>query len=133
MRLARAGAAPPTVGDSSTNVVPRARSTKLQPATASRRCRPSPHWSAMAAHVALVPAVPRRTAHPDLPPIEQHVEVSFDYRVLFTEDVFAADNPVLTTCLASNEADAPTRFVCVVEAGVAGAQPGLVASIEAYA
>jgi len=59
--------------------------------------------------------------------------VSFNYRVLFTENIFAADNPVLTTCLASNEADAPTRFVCVVEAGVAGARPDLVASIEAYA
>jgi 3-dehydroquinate synthase len=59
--------------------------------------------------------------------------VRFNYRVLFTEDVFAADNPVLTTSLAPNDADAPTRFVCVVEAGVAGARPDLVASIEAYA
>jgi hypothetical protein len=83
--------------------------------------------------VSVPPSRHRRLAESDLAPIEQRVEVSFNYRVLFTEDVFAVDNPVLSESLVSPDADVPTRFVCVVEAGVAGARPEPVGVIEAYA
>jgi 3-dehydroquinate synthase len=80
-------------------------------------------------------ALPRHQSRPnvdDFAPIEQRVEVSFCYRVLFTEAVFDMDNPLLAETLASTESDAPTRFLCVLETGVAG-RPGLVESIGAYA
>jgi hypothetical protein len=41
--------------------------------------------------VSVPPSRHRRLAESDLAPIEQRVEVSFNYRVLFTEDVFAVD------------------------------------------
>jgi 3-dehydroquinate synthase len=67
-------------------------------------------------------------------PIEQRVEVSFRYRVLFTEDVFAPDNPLLAETLASADSnDTAARFLCVVEDGVARHRPGLLESIQAYA
>jgi 3-dehydroquinate synthase len=80
-----------------------------------------------------VPARTRGFVSDDLPPIEQHVEVSFNYRVLFTEDVFGADNPVLADTLASADSETPTRFLCVVEDGVARHKPGLLLAIRAYA
>src|ERR1041385_8997226 len=74
------------------------------------------------------PAIPA-----DLPPIEQHVEVAFRYRVLFTEDVFAAENPLLAQTLAEHQTGSPTRFLCVVEQGVASATPGLIENVRQYA
>ena len=74
------------------------------------------------------PAIPD-----DLPPIDQHVEVSFRYRVLFTEHVFAAENPLLAQILAEHQTDTPTRFLCVVEQGVASATPGLIQNVQQYA
>jgi 3-dehydroquinate synthase len=76
---------------------------------------------------------PRKAPAADLPPIEQRVEVTYRYRVLFTEDVFAVVNPLLAETIAATEADAPTRFLCVVEAGVTQHRPGLVRAIEVYA
>lgn len=67
------------------------------------------------------------------PTIDQHLAVTFRYRVLFTEDVFARDNPLLAKTLASLNAETPCRFLCVVDSGVARHTPGLVASINAYA
>lgn len=65
--------------------------------------------------------------------IDQRVEVTFRYRVLFTEDVFGEDNPLLARTLASLGSEAPARFLCVVEDGVARHRPGLVPSIQTYA
>lgn len=69
----------------------------------------------------------------ELPAIEQRVEVTFRYRVLFTEDVFALDNPLLAHTIAAPEQDTPARFLCVIEDGVARHRPGLVRAIQAYA
>ena len=46
-----------------------------------------------------------------LPPIDERVEVSFRYRVLFTEHVFALDNPLLAQSLANSQAATPTKFL----------------------
>src|SRR5262249_13905044 len=67
------------------------------------------------------------------PTIDQRLAVTFNYRVLFTEDIFAMDNPLLARTLASIQADTPSRFLCVVDNGLAGHRPGLIASIRAYA
>ena len=79
---------------------------------------------------------PRHRAAPqtDLPPIEQHVQVTFNYRVLFTEHVFAADNPLLAETIAgTSDLPTPSKFLCVVEDGLATHQPGLIQSITSYA
>ncbi|HEY3058352.1 MAG TPA: 3-dehydroquinate synthase [Chloroflexota bacterium] len=79
---------------------------------------------------------PRHRAAPasDLPPIEQRVEVSFRYRVLFTEHVFAADNPMLAEVMAAtSDTQTPSKFLCIVEDGVASHQAGLIPSITGYA
>jgi 3-dehydroquinate synthase len=68
-----------------------------------------------------------------LPAIDQRIEITYCYRVLFTENVFAVDNPLLAETLASYDTDTPARFLCVVEHGVASQQPNLLAQIEAYA
>src|SRR5438876_12139366 len=68
-----------------------------------------------------------------LAPIEQRVEVTYHYRVLFTERVFASENPLLAESIASPDNDTPTRFLCVVEDGVARHRPGLLEEIKAYA
>ena len=67
------------------------------------------------------------------PMLDQCVEVTFRYRVLFTENVFAPENPLLAETLASIDAATPCRFLCVVEDGVARHRPGLVRSIQVYA
>ncbi len=68
-----------------------------------------------------------------MPAIEQRVEVSFHYRVAFTEDVFALDNPLLAETIGTGEDEAPARFVCVIEDGVARHRSGLTHAINAYA
>ena len=88
----------------------------------------------MAVSLAPAPsAAAEKRAVSSLAPIEQRVEVSFRYRVLFTENIFDLDNPTLRATLASTDGDAPSRFICVVEAGVANARPEIVGQVQAYA
>src|SRR5215211_6417016 len=69
----------------------------------------------------------------ELPAIEQRVEVTFRYRVLFTEDVFALDNPLLAHTIGSDKQETPARFLCVLEEGVVRHRPGLQQTVQAYA
>jgi 3-dehydroquinate synthase len=69
----------------------------------------------------------------ELASINQRVEVAFEYRVLFTQGVFDADNPVLAHTVASASGHEPARVLVVVEDGVARHTPGLLASITTYA
>ncbi len=68
-----------------------------------------------------------------LPAIEQRVEVTFRYRVLFTEDVFALDNPLLAHTIAAAEQETQARFLCIVEEGVVRHRAGLVQAVVSYA
>jgi 3-dehydroquinate synthase len=85
----------------------------------------------------VIGATESRAAETDLlgpfPALDQSVEVTFRYRVLFTENVFAPGNPLLAKTLASIDAATPCRFLCVVEDGLARHRPGLVPSIQVYA
>ena len=61
--------------------------------------------------------------------IERSIQVGWQLRVFFTEDVFAPANPVLRNTLA----DTATRKVLVVlDQSVAAAQPELSQRIESY-
>jgi 3-dehydroquinate synthase len=64
--------------------------------------------------------------------ILQRVPLVLEYPVVFTRDVFAADNRALIDVLTRRELRRH-RVVVVIDAGVAAAQPELAAAIEAYA
>ena len=69
----------------------------------------------------------------DLPPLYQRFEVAFRYQVSFTRHLFADDNPLFKHTLNSSGPGRPSRFLCIVEQGVAAHHPALLASIRAYA
>jgi 3-dehydroquinate synthase len=61
--------------------------------------------------------------------IQHSIQVSWQLRIFFTEDVFAPDNAVLKDALADI---APRKVFVVVEASLAQALPELVKCIEEY-
>lgn len=61
--------------------------------------------------------------------IERSIQVSWPLRVFFTEDVFAADNPVLKNILADT---APRKVLVILDDSLAQAQAGLAEKIENY-
>ena len=61
--------------------------------------------------------------------IERSIQVGWQLRVFFTENVFAPDNPVLRDALADR---APRKVLVVLDDSLAQAQPELEAQIEAY-
>ena len=61
--------------------------------------------------------------------IQRSIQVGWQLRVFFTENVFAPDNPVLKDALADI---APRKVFIVVEASLAQALPELVQRIEEY-
>ncbi len=61
--------------------------------------------------------------------IQRSIQVGWQLRVFFTENVFAPDNPVLKDALADI---APRKVFVVVEASLAQALPELVQRIEEY-
>lgn len=61
--------------------------------------------------------------------IQRSIQVDWQLRVFFTEDVFATDNVVLKTALADA---APRKVLVVVDESLAIAQPGLARRIETY-
>ncbi|MBN2452196.1 MAG: 3-dehydroquinate synthase [Lentisphaeria bacterium] len=70
----------------------------------------------------------------DSPHIESLFSVSYGYRVTFTSDVFAPDNPVLADQLRSRAiAGRPVRCLALVDEGLAAATPGLTDRMAAYA
>jgi 3-dehydroquinate synthase len=61
--------------------------------------------------------------------IQRSIQVGWQLRVFFTEDVFAPANPVLENALADN---APHKILVVLEDSLAQAQPNLERQIENY-
>ena len=64
--------------------------------------------------------------------VDQQFLVTFRYPVHFTRGVFAATNPLMRTVLTSRSQRHPTDFAVMVDDGVVGAHPRLLASIETY-
>lgn len=72
------------------------------------------------------------------PPVQtttcwQVFSVPYRFPVSFTHDLFHPDNPLLADTMSHLEPDKRHRFVVFVDAGLAEAQPELLASIRAYA
>jgi 3-dehydroquinate synthase len=64
-----------------------------------------------------------------VPVIERSIQVGWQLRVFFTENVFAAENPVLRDALADT---GPRKAIVVLEDSLAQALPGLDRQIENY-
>jgi 3-dehydroquinate synthase len=61
--------------------------------------------------------------------IQRSIQVSWELRVFFTEDVFAASNLTLHNALADA---APRKVLAVIDESLALAQPNLAHQIENY-
>ena len=67
-----------------------------------------------------------------LAPIAQTVDVRYQYPVIFTTDVFAADNPTLADLCGRSDTGAASRALVIVDQGIDEAFPTLVADVVAY-
>jgi 3-dehydroquinate synthase len=67
-----------------------------------------------------------------LAPLHQEIRVNFHYGVYFTEDVFAADNPLLAEIVAGAGEDLPRKILVVVDNGLYQHHSHLPASIAEY-
>ncbi len=64
--------------------------------------------------------------------IERTIQVSWQHRVLFTEHVFDAANPMLHDDLSRDEQGSPRRAIVVLDESLTLAQPALSRKIENY-
>src|SRR5882724_4371499 len=64
--------------------------------------------------------------------IQRTIQVGFELRVFFTQNVFAPANPLLSNVLADAGSDRSHAVLVVVDESLAQGQPGLAAQIEAY-
>lgn len=62
----------------------------------------------------------------------QKISVSFEYPVCFTERALDPENAALVQAISRQEPERRHRLLCVVDGGLADAEPGLVQRIERY-
>ena len=66
------------------------------------------------------------------PRIERNVTVSWRHQVLFTQNIFDAENAVLRDTLADDPAANPRKVLLVLDEALAEARPTLVKEIQSY-
>ena len=66
------------------------------------------------------------------PRIERDVTVSWRHRVLFTQNIFDAENTVLRDTLADDPAGGPRKVLLVLDEALTKARPTLAREIEIY-
>ena len=64
--------------------------------------------------------------------LQQTFSVRFEYKVFFTEHLFAAANPLFRDFLYSQKTDVNKKLLFVIDDGVAATHPNLQAQINAY-
>ena len=64
--------------------------------------------------------------------IEQHLSVPFDFPVIFTDHVFAVENPAIHDAISRLGEPGPHRVVLCLDASAAAAAPGLAAAATAW-
>ncbi|MFW6157428.1 MAG: 3-dehydroquinate synthase [Balneolaceae bacterium] len=64
--------------------------------------------------------------------INQHVPVTFNYKVLFTENLLGLENPVLAEIIKSGTSPVARRVFFAVDSGVAEHHPELIKQIDKY-
>jgi 3-dehydroquinate synthase len=65
-------------------------------------------------------------------PIQQSVQMTFQYPVHFTTGLFTPGNPLLRDVLATGDSDEPAKALCVIDRGVVISHPGLLDAINAF-
>jgi 3-dehydroquinate synthase len=73
-----------------------------------------------------------RAMPPPLTTIQQDIQVNFRYAVHFTQDLFAADNPLFKDIVAPDSTGSPRKVLVVLDRGVHRHHPQLLPKIEAY-
>jgi len=68
----------------------------------------------------------------NLQPIQQRVEVSFNYPVHFTNGIFDLDNPLLGQVITSDGEAKPKKVVFVVDGGLLEHRTGLLEQLQKY-
>ena len=68
----------------------------------------------------------------NLQPIQQRVEVSFNYPVHFTNGIFDLDNPLLGRVITSDGEAKPKKVVAVVDGGLLEHRTGLLEQLQKY-
>lgn len=68
----------------------------------------------------------------NLQPIQQRVEVTFNYPVHFTNGIFNLDNSLLASVVANDGEAKPKKVVAVVDAGLLSHRDGLLEELEKY-
>ncbi len=76
-------------------------------------------------------AIKQKTAL-NLQPINQCVQVTFNYDVHFTRGLFELDNPLLAQVIAANSETTPKRVLVVIDRGVLNHQKGLLKKLALY-
>lgn len=69
----------------------------------------------------------------NLPAIHQAFSVNFNYKVHFTRNLWAKDNPLLAQIMAAAETQLPKKAIAVVDSGLLNYYPQLLTQIEDYA
>src|SRR4051812_29684222 len=67
-----------------------------------------------------------------MPVIERTIQLRFQHRVFFSQNVFEPSNLLLRDVLIHDDAKALRKALAVLDESLAAAQPGLSAAIEAY-
>ena len=68
----------------------------------------------------------------NLQPIQQRVEVTFNYAVHFTNGIFDLDNPLLGQVVASDGEAKPKKVVAVIDGGLLEHRRGLLEQLREY-
>ncbi len=74
----------------------------------------------------------KRKAKYKLQPIQQRVEVTFNYQVHFTNGIFNLDNPLLAQVVAEDGEAKPKKVVFVVDGGLLEYQHELLEQLQEY-
>ncbi|MBF2017686.1 MAG: 3-dehydroquinate synthase [Rivularia sp. T60_A2020_040] len=74
----------------------------------------------------------KRNTKFSLQPIQQRVEVTFNYAVHFTNGIFDLDNPLLAQIVASDGEAKPKKVVAVVDGGLLEYRHGLLEQLREY-
>jgi len=74
----------------------------------------------------------KRNTKFNLQPIQQRVEVTFNYQVHFTNGIFGIDNPLLAQVVASDGEAKPKKVVAVVDGGLIEHRHGLLEQLREY-
>ncbi|NND32773.1 MAG: 3-dehydroquinate synthase, partial [Saprospiraceae bacterium] len=64
--------------------------------------------------------------------IKQDFSIDYQYDIIFTRDLFSGTNATLNSILTGNSDEASAKIVCIIDEGLANAQPTLVSSLELY-